>query len=78
MGISEQFKKVESILTELKPAMQADGGGVDLVSIKDGCIFIKLKGTCLACPSSNLTIKYGIEATLKKQLPWVVEVIRVE
>lgn len=64
-------------LNSLRPAMQADGGDVELVSVDGGVITVRLKGTCLACPSANLTLKYGIERTLKGSFSWVEEVIRV-
>jgi Fe-S cluster biogenesis protein NfuA len=73
----KQFQSVETIIAKLRPAMQADGGDVELVSVEDGIIYVRLQGTCLACPSSNLTVKHGIERTLKEHLPWVVEVVRV-
>ena len=74
---SEQFQSVATVIAQLRPAMQADGGDVELVSVEDGIVCVKLKGTCLACPSSNLTIKHGIERTLKEKLSWVIEVVRV-
>jgi len=77
METSEKLQKIESILASLRPAMQADGGDVNLVSVEEGVVSVRLQGTCLACPSSSLTIKHGIERTLKEQLPWIVEVVRV-
>lgn len=74
---SEKFESVATVIAQLRPAMQADGGDVELVSVEEGIICVRLQGTCLACPSSNLTIKHGIERTLKEKLPWVMEVVRV-
>ncbi len=59
--------------------MQVDGGDVDLVAVAEeiGVVSVRLQGTCLHCPSASLTLKAGIEQTLKTQLPWVTEVVRV-
>ena len=74
---NNEAEQVTEVLRCLQPAMQADGGGVELVSIYDGVVSVRLKGTCLACPSSNLTMKLGIERTLKEKIAWVKEVVRV-
>ena len=58
--------------------MEADGGGVILVAIEGGRIDVRLKGMCLDCPSAPLTMKFGIERTLKQRLPWVEEVRRID
>lgn len=67
---------VEQVLDRLRPAMEADGGGVDLVSIQDGVVAVRMKGMCLACPSVKMTLKQGIEKTLRQHFPWVTEVVR--
>ena len=71
--------QVLEILDTLRPAMEADGGGVDLIAIEEeGIVIIRLKGMCLACPSASLTLKLGIEKTLKEKLDWVQKVVRVQ
>jgi Fe-S cluster biogenesis protein NfuA len=72
-----RFDAVEAVLREIRPAMEADAGGVDLVSIDDGAVTVRFKGTCLDCPSSPLTLRYGIEMTLRSKLPWVTKVRRI-
>jgi len=69
---------VEALLDTLRPAMEADGGGVDLDCICDGVVAVRLKGLCLDCPSSDMTLRLGIEKTLKTRLAWVKSVIRVD
>ena len=64
-------------LEVVRPAMQADGGGVELVKVKDGVVSVRLCGTCLCCPSSGMTMKLGIERAVKQRLPWVRSVVRV-
>jgi Fe-S cluster biogenesis protein NfuA len=57
--------------------MQVDGGDVELVSIEADVVSVRLKGTCLHCPSANLTLKHGIEQSLRKDLPWIGKVVSV-
>ena len=68
---------VEEVLATVRPAMQADGGDVQLVSIQDGVVSVRLKGMCLCCPSASLTLKHGIEGSLRSRLGWVRAVVRV-
>jgi Fe-S cluster biogenesis protein NfuA len=67
---------VEELLAAIRPAMQADGGDVQLVAIQDGVVSVRLE-MCLYCPSASLTLKHGIESTLRDRLSWVTAVIRV-
>ena len=69
--------KVEAALAQIRPALQADGGDVELVDVNDGIVRLKLKGACSGCPMSTMTLKHGIERVLKQQLPEVKEVIAV-
>lgn len=78
MDSDTRAKLVQEVLDLLRPAMRADGGDVELVEIVDGVVRVRLCGTCIACPSKNLTLKHGIERTLRARLPWVTEVVRVE
>jgi len=69
--------EVERALTIIRPAMRADGGDVELVAVHGGVVSIRLKGACLCCPSAGLTLKLGIERTIRGALPWVTAVVRV-
>jgi Fe-S cluster biogenesis protein NfuA len=71
------LKEVELILSFLRPAMQADGGDVELASIEGTCVFVRLKGSCMSCPSSSLTLKFGIERALREKFPSITKVIRL-
>ncbi len=62
-------EKVEKALDEIRPALQADGGNVELVEIKDGVVFLRLLGACAGCPSATVTLRMGIEKTLKERVP---------
>ena len=65
-------EKVVEILDKVRPALQADGGDVELVEVTDdGIVKVKLVGACSGCPMSTLTVKNGIERTLKQYVPGV-------
>jgi Fe-S cluster biogenesis protein NfuA len=69
-------EKVNEILDKIRPSIQADGGDVELIEIKeDNVIVVRLKGACSSCPMSTLTLKAGIERILKDAIPDVKEVI---
>jgi Fe-S cluster biogenesis protein NfuA len=70
-------EKVEAILNEIRPALQADGGDVELVGVNDGMVSLRLTGACAGCPMSTMTLKMGIERILKEKLPEVKEVVAV-
>jgi len=70
--------KVEEALNLVRPALQADGGDVELVDVtEDGVVSVRLKGACGSCPMSTMTLKMGIERTLKEKVPGVKEVVQV-
>ncbi len=71
-------EKVEAALGKIRPSLQADGGDVELVEVTaDGVVKVKLTGACSGCPMSQMTLKMGIEKTLKKEIPEIKEVIAV-
>jgi len=69
-------KKVELALAKVRPFLQADGGNVDLVAVDEssGIVTVKLTGSCGSCPFATVTLKQGIERTLKEEVPEVKEV----
>jgi Fe-S cluster biogenesis protein NfuA len=70
--------KVEEVLGLIRPALQADGGDVELVDVsKDGIVSVRLTGACGSCPMSTMTLKMGIERTLRERVPEVKEVVQV-
>lgn len=71
-------EKVEDALKEVRPMLQADGGGVELVDVSDnGTVTVRLMGACGGCPMSQMTLKMGIERILKEKVPEVKEVVSV-
>jgi Fe-S cluster biogenesis protein NfuA len=70
--------RVEKVLGEIRPSLQADGGNVELVDVtEDGIVRVKLTGACGTCPMSTLTLKMAIEKTLKDKIPEVKSVEQV-
>jgi Fe-S cluster biogenesis protein NfuA len=70
-------EQVQEVLNIIRPSLQADGGDVELVDVKDGVVSVRLKGACSGCPMSTMTLKNGIERFLKEKLPTVKEVVGV-
>lgn len=69
-------EQVQTVLDKIRPALQADGGDVELVEVcDDGVIKVALQGACRGCPMSQLTLANGVERVLKENIP---EVVRVE
>ncbi len=70
--------KVEKALDEIRPFLQNDGGDINLLSIEDEKIVrVQLVGTCVDCSVNQMTLKSGVELTIKKHAPQIEEVINV-
>jgi len=68
-------EKIEEVLEEIRPSLQADGGGVELLEITDeGVVKVRLTGACGNCPMSTYTLKIGIEQKLKELIPEIKSV----
>ena len=67
--------KVEKVLAKVRVALQQDGGDIELVSVEDGVVKVRLKGACCGCPMSQMTLANFVEREIKKEAP---EVKRVE
>ena len=71
-------EKIQKIIDEIRPALQADGGNIELIDVgEDGVVKVRLMGACGSCPMSQLTLKRGVEARLKAKIPEVKEVVSV-
>jgi Fe-S cluster biogenesis protein NfuA len=68
-------EKVEAVLAEVRPSLQADGGDVELVDVSDGVVKLRLTGACSGCPMSTMTLRDGIERILKEKIPEVKGVV---
>ena len=71
--------QVQEVLNRIRPAIQEDGGDVELVGLDpDGTVRIRFKGACIGCPSSEITLRDGLARNLRESVPQVREVIAVE
>ena len=70
-------EKVEAALAQVRPALQADGGDVELIDVNDGVVKLRLTGACGGCPMAAMTLQHGIERVLKEHIPEIREVIAV-
>lgn len=74
----ELKNKVEEVINQVRPMLQADGGDVELIDVDaDGVVKVRLVGACGSCQFATLTLKNGIEARLKELVPGVKEVVSV-
>ena len=70
-------EKIEKALETIRPALQADGGDIQLVSVKNGVVKVRLTGACGGCPMSGMTMTEGVEKAIKKAVPQVKKVVAV-
>jgi len=78
MVSAELVERVEAALDEIRPALQMDGGDVELLDIdNEGIVRLRLVGACGGCPMSQFTLQMGIEHTLKSRVPEVARVVAV-
>jgi len=70
-------EKVEEVLAQIRPMLEADGGGVELVDVEEGVVTVRLLGACGGCPMRLMTLTGGIERILKDKVPEVKEVVAV-
>ncbi len=69
-------EKIENIIEKVRPALQADGGGIELVDVleDEGVVLVNLTGACNGCPMSTMTIKGYVEQTIRAEIPEINEV----
>ncbi len=78
MTTQELTVKVEEALDEIRPFLQSDGGDISLVSIDEGKIVnVQLQGACVGCSVNQMTLKSGVEMTIKKYAPQIERVINI-
>lgn len=70
--------EVEEAIKEIQPRLRADGGDIELVDVdEEGIVKVRLKGACVGCPMSQMTLQFGVERYLKKKIPEVRKVVTV-
>ncbi|MEZ7894041.1 MAG: NifU family protein [Polaribacter sp.] len=77
MTAQETVDNVEKALEEIRPFLMSDGGNIKLLSIENEIVKVQLEGACIGCSVNQMTLKNGVEATIKKYAPQIVEVINV-
>lgn len=71
-------EKVQAVIDEIRPRLQADGGDIELVDVDDdGVVKVRLKGACAGCPGAQMTLQFGVQRLLQERVPQVKEVVAV-
>lgn len=78
MTSEELILKVEEALDEIRPFLQSDGGDISLLSIENDVVKVQLQGACVGCTVNQMTLKSGVEMTIKKFAPQIEKVINIE
>lgn len=73
----ETEQKIINIINELRPFLMNDGGNIEFIKYENNIVYIKLTGACAHCQMMDLTLKEGIEASIKEEVPEVLEVINI-
>ena len=72
-------EEVQEVLDDdVRPALQMDGGDIELIKVADNNIYVKLVGACSTCPSSVMTMRMGVENLLREEFPSLNELIEVK
>ena len=75
--MSDKLIKIEKALNEIRPFLQSDGGNIELVSLEKNIVKVRLLGNCISCSVNQMTLKNGVEMTIKKYVPDIKEVISI-
>lgn len=79
MSSEELRLNVEKALDEIRPFLQSDGGDISLLSIEDGkLVKVQLEGACVGCTVNQMTLKSGVEMTIKKYAPQIEQVVNIQ
>ena len=73
----EMREQVEAAISKIRPALQADGGDVELVGVEDGVVQVRLVGACNGCPMATMTLRDGIERVIMEEVPGVKQIVSV-
>ncbi|MBT5935251.1 NifU family protein [Sulfurimonas sp.] len=73
----ELVEPVKLVIDKVRPSLALDGGDIDFVTVKNGCVYVQLKGACVGCGSSGTTLKYGVERQLRMDIHPELSVINV-
>ncbi len=70
-------EQVEAAISKVRPALQADGGDVELVDVEDGVVKVRLTGACNGCPMATMTLRDGIQRVIMEEVPGVKQIVSV-
>ena len=70
-------EKIQIALNEIRPFLESDGGNIELVSVVNNIVKVKLLGNCVSCSVNQMTLKNGVEMTIQKYAPEIEKVISV-
>ena len=76
--MSDLNQRIEQALEEIRPFLKSDGGDIELVGIENKTVKVQLLGACVGCSVNQMTLKNGVEMTIKKHAPQIKEVISVD
>jgi len=77
MNTQELESNIEKALMEIRPFLQADGGDISFISVENDVVKIQLLGACISCSVNQMTLKNGVEDTIKRYAPQIKEVVEV-
>jgi len=73
----ELMAPVKTAIDKVRPSLALDGGDIDFITVKNGRVYVQLKGACIGCASSGSTLKYGVERQLKMDIHPEITVVNV-
>ena len=78
MNTQQLTSNIERALEEIRPFLKSDGGDISLISIEDGKhVTVRLEGACISCSVNQMTLKAGVETTIKKFAPQIETVVNI-
>lgn len=78
MSDEDILHRIVTVLDEIRPNVQMDGGDIEFVRFQEGIVYVRMHGACIGCPMSIYTLKMGIETVLKERITEVHEVIALQ
>ncbi|SMP87012.1 Fe-S cluster biogenesis protein NfuA, 4Fe-4S-binding domain [Epsilonproteobacteria bacterium SCGC AD-311-C15] len=73
----ELMAPVKTVIDKVRPSLALDGGDIDFITVKNGSVYVQLKGACIGCSSSGSTLKYGVERQLRMDIHPEISVVNV-
>ncbi len=73
----ELMEPVKNVIDKVRPSLALDGGDIDFITVKNGHVYVQLKGACIGCASSGSTLKYGVERQLRMDIHPELSVVNV-